>query len=232
MLEKILLEKSDFVVLPGRVVKPETYAKTLYVLTNNSKAYIAVLRWQAWFGPWQRIYADVCGSESPLVGVGKDGRFELLIPDHHLLQSVSLTVFYRDDSILSVGLGEGDKAIVGRRGEKQEAQERLKQVQEVLAKRGMHPDVLWSILVISLLSAMAILIGLSTTLGSFLLLAAISFGILSFAAMTSGFLRPRPNRIGMGWSAIGFTKEHLRQAIIALVAGVAVLWLGIWIGSN
>jgi hypothetical protein len=234
VVEKLLITKADSVVLPGHVVRPETFAEALDLLTINCRAYTATLRWQTWFGPWQKQYMAVCNEDTPLARLGKNGKYELLITDSHTLQSIVLTVFYQDGSSLVVSLGDSDRISIVPHGTNPEARHRLEQVQAVFKKRRMHPDVVAAITVVSLLVGVAALL---SALG-----AAVAAGVMVYvtlgAAMVSplvlgsGGIRPRPSRIGAGWSAMGWSKEDLRRLITAVVAGLVIFGFGLWVGRS
>ena len=235
MLEKSPVTQQDAAVLPGFIIKPEMYAHILWLLTDNTKAYIASLKWQTRFSAGRKEYAAVCGAETPLSRVGDNGKHELLIPDFDSLQSILMVVFYHDDSVLRLWLGNGDRAVVVKHGANDEARKRVGEVRKVLAKRRIHPDGIVSIVTASVFFAVAVLLlAIDATLaaiiaaGGSVIAASVFFGLLN----SGGGLRPRPSRIGQGWAFIGFTKEDLRRLITALVAGLIVFGFGLWLGRQ
>jgi hypothetical protein len=235
MLERSQTDwKKDTVTLPGRLIKPEQYAHVLFSLTSNSKAYIAVLRWQSWFGPWRRDYTGVCGSETPLARLSENGRHELLIPEFNTLRSIILTIFYHDDSILSVPLGQSDRAVVGRLGLRGEARARLEEARAILRKGGIHLDVAILLAVLLLtMTAFVIFSSLGNTLASTVMFYAI-FAVLLILMLTmgSGGLRPRSSRIGAGWTAMGWSRDDLRSLLKDVVVVLIGVALGLWFGNR
>jgi hypothetical protein len=237
MLEIVPITSGSRVTLPGFVVTPEMYAHVLFILTNGSRGYIAELWWKSGVGRRKRESTALCGAETPLARKGDGGNYELLVPDSNTLRSIWLAIFYRDDSAVTISLGSGDRVIVVRRGangEALEAQERIKQAQTVLETRKTHPDIIIAgagIALLLVVAAISFAVG-NRWVGLVMATLSVTAGYIAVKWRADGYLRPRPSRIGAGWSAMGWGRDDLRSYIKDVAVILTGIALGFWFGTR
>jgi hypothetical protein len=119
-------------------------------------------------------------------------------------------------------------------GEVGEARERIDQAIEALHTRRMHPDLMFSIIAVSVLTFFCLIfLVLHAWLASALTVLAGLIAAIPIYQRNRGYLRPRRSRIGAMYTTIGLTPEDRRQVIVGaaapLIVGIIAFLFGLLI---